>query len=97
MQNETIVHITPDIVSMEDIYDLFRRSDCVDFPSNLDALEDSLSDILHLRIIIDDISYFRTIFDTKMTKKYFWKRYKKDMVPLSDMLFQIFEPYMRWD
>ena len=93
MQNETIVYITPDIASMEDIYELFRRSDCVDIPSNLDALEDSLSDIPHLHIIIDDISHFRTIFDTKMTKKYFWKRYERDMGPFSEMLFQIFEPY----
>lgn len=97
MQNETIVHITPDIASMEDIYELFRRSGCMDFPSNLDALEGSLSDIPYLHIIIDDISHFRTIFDTKMTKKYFWKRYKKDIVPLSEMLLEISEPYMRWD
>lgn len=71
MQNETIVHITPDIASMEDIYELFRHLGCVDFPSNLDALEDALSDMARLHIIIDDISHFRTIFDTKMTKKYF--------------------------
>ncbi len=71
MKQQTIVHISEEISSLEGIYDLFRHSGGINFPSNLDALEDILFDIQGLHIIIDDIDYFRTIFDSKMTKKYF--------------------------
>lgn len=75
---------------MEDIYDLFRWVSKRDFPSNLDALEDVLSDMSY-QVYIDDISHFRTIFDSKMTEKYFWEKYDQSILPLSEILIEIFQ------
>jgi RNAse (barnase) inhibitor barstar len=65
---------TEEIVSMAALYSFFERELGRDFSHNLDALSDVLSDE-EIEISIDDIGRFRTVFDTKMTKKYFGKRY----------------------
>jgi RNAse (barnase) inhibitor barstar len=89
------IHInTEEIVSMPSLYDFFKRELARDFAHNLDALADVLSDAKDIEITIDDILHFRTIFDQKMTKKYFKKRYTEDMLILAESIIDICEPYM---
>ena len=85
---------TEEIVSMAALYSFFERELGRDFSHNLDALSDVLSDE-EIEISIDDIGRFRTIFDTKMTKKYFAKRYTENMPTLADAIIEICHPYMK--
>ena len=84
---------TEEIVSMPSLYSFFEYELGRDFAYNLDALADVLSEAVDIEIMIDDIAHFRTIFDQKMTKKYFAKRYTTDVPKLSESLLEIFAPY----
>ena len=85
---------TEEIVSMPSLYSFFEHELGRDFAHNLDALADVLSDAVDMDIMIDDITHFRAIFDQKMTKKYFKRRYEEDMSTLAEMLLEIFDPYI---
>jgi RNAse (barnase) inhibitor barstar len=89
------IHIdTEEIVSMPSLYSFFEHELGRDFAHNLDALADVLSDEENIIVAINDITHFRSIFDPKMTKKYFKKRYTEDMSTLAEMLLEIFHPYI---
>ncbi len=75
---------------MEELYDFLRDILHQDFPSNLDALADVISDSPDIVFEIEDISHFRTIFDLQMTKNYFWNRFSVDSELLADTLLEIF-------
>lgn len=80
---------------MESLCEFFRLQLHQEFPSNLDALEEILMHTPDITIEFEDIAYFRTVFDRKMTKIYFWDRYDEDVDILSDTLIQVFSPYLR--
>lgn len=85
---------TEEIVSMPSLYSLFEHELGRDFAHNLDALADILSDSGDISIFINNSSNFRTVFDQKMTKKYFAKRYTTDVPLLCESLLEIFAPYV---
>jgi len=82
--------IPKSISSMETLYEFLRNTLHEDFPSNLDALADILSDIPDILFEIEDISHFRTVFNIEMTKNYFWNRLGSDSELLGDILLEIF-------
>lgn len=66
-----IILIPACITSMESLCEFFRLQLHQEFPSNLDALEEILMHTPDITIEFEDIAYFRTVFDRKMTKIYF--------------------------